>query len=159
MVHAYTPPYGFMRDEDGLLVPCLEEQRTLYVMRSLREDSKLTYRQIARALNQQGFLNGEEKPWTAENVRSLFRRGRMVAVGTPPEPEPDDDGLIEVDPRDANKLMEPERTISIKEIELTPAEQMKLLRKKLRRIAPGDHSRRWKRYRREVNNMLRRRWR
>lgn len=157
MVHAYTPPYGFKRDEDGLLVPCPAEQQVLYTAKSMRETFKFSYRKIAHVLNEEGFRNVEGKPWTDENIRSLFRRGRMVAVGTPPEADPGDDGVIEVDPRDANKLLEPERTISIVEIELSPEEEIRLLRKQLRRVGVTSReiAKRQRRNWRQVNRMLR----
>lgn len=125
-------PFGFRRDEEGLLVPCPEQQRTLFVIRALREDFRFTYQRVADALNAQGMLTARGLPWTKDNVMRVIHRGRLLAIGTPPDIDVKDDGTILIDSR--GNVIDQDRVISCEEIEPSLAEQAKQFKREMRRL-------------------------
>ena len=73
-------PYGF-KVKDKALVESREEVEVLRKMRKLRQNSHLSYPQIARVLNDEGIPTRQGKKWNAGTVfvilkRSTYRTGR-----------------------------------------------------------------------------------
>lgn len=115
-------------------MPCPEQQRTLFIIKSLRQDYRFTYERIAMALNAQGLPTARGLPWTKDNVMRVIHRGRLLAIGTPPDIDVQDDGTILIDDRDANKVINQDRVISCEDIELSLEEQAKQFKREMRRL-------------------------
>jgi hypothetical protein len=67
-------PFGYRLGRDGrTLEPFEDEQRALTVARALRQNGA-SLREVAQALNANGFTTRAGSPWRFEYVRNLLRQ-------------------------------------------------------------------------------------
>lgn len=69
------PRYGY-RVEGGRYVPVEDEQATIRRMLELRDDHKLSYRDVCTALTSEGFKPPASDRWTASTVERITKRER-----------------------------------------------------------------------------------
>ena len=76
------PPYGTMIDpEDSRrLIPCPQELHAIEMIRYLRRDKKLSFRQIARELDKKGIVRRDSSKWTHGFVQSIIARADQNPV-------------------------------------------------------------------------------
>lgn len=69
---SYKAPYGF-KEENGVLVPNLEEQAIIERIRGLRDDGK-TLKEIRKDLNYSGVISPLGGVWPVSSIRNLLNR-------------------------------------------------------------------------------------
>src|SRR5262245_19903814 len=71
--HNNRPPFGYDKDEDGVLIPNEHELKALHMAFDLYETSEATDNQIAVVLNKDGFVQKSGKPFNTEMIRTMLQ--------------------------------------------------------------------------------------
>ena len=72
---AGPPPYGYTTGPDGFLIKNSQEQEILALIHSLRQ-SDVSYSKIAAKLNERGYTNRADSPFSRQGVHNIIKRAQ-----------------------------------------------------------------------------------